>query len=891
MANLGNQKIKDTYQLVLQTDVSGNLQKLDGTTPNPFIVNGNLRYVDGNQANGYVLLSDASGNASWGAVVPGDIYISGGSINGTTIELNTTSGNTVSIPGLKWSANTDGSVSPSGDTTAVTLRDDINVVHGKSLNVDLNGSLGATILFQSTQTYFLQDIKLGDGDKANFGAGGDLQIYHNGSNGTIDNNTGVLQILSPNLTLGDGTSEVTVSDNLTVVGDITGATDLHIGRNITTTNNLTVNGDTLYGNSATGNVGVGNLNPTHKLTISGNTFNLIILAVGQSMVCTANDARVRFEGGHTTANLVAGMQLKIVDGNGITQTVTISSINSDEIFILTAPFPGSDVAVTTFRRSTTQNTNQFAVYSGSNTAFQVSGDVVMSGSTDLLDIFASSAITNQDVYWSANTDGTSITPSGGTTNTDIKLNAGLTAQTLNSNGTINTGQAYYSQNVAVMGYDGVINVGLMSEKLRLYGNNIELNGPVTASSGITASGNISASGNTNINGVLSGLTDARFGGNLGVSGRTFLGSVDTATATASDKILVVQSTGEIESITTGALTAFTSDYWQGNGSGTGIKPSGTTTNVDVTGGLGISGNTFFGGTLSGTGTVTTLSPIVAAQYNSTTSTSGYQLNGTKYLWRDGDYLQVGNTTGTVPNTDIIGKSINLQTATTINDNLTVTGNTNISGNTNINGVLSGLTDARFGGNLGVSGNTYLPNFQNGTTIIQCSFSLKTFSTNNWASHPAAQGGLNSEFWSQDTGVDTLPALYQYYNTQNPSAGNPSPSQGAFCAPATGKLRKIIFNGANSTGALKGDDLEIEIARAPVTDGQSGLSYTQLTGITHTLPDNTAKRFIIDCNFGGSGVDVAANDVFLVAFKTTEGSNAFIRVNLTAFFEYPLPIIT
>ena len=85
--------------------------------------------------------------------------------------------------------------------------------------------------------------------------------------------------------------------------------------------------------------------------------------------------------------------------------------------------------------------------------------------------------------------------------------------------------------------------------------------------------------------------------------------------------------------------------------------------------------------------------------------------------------------------------------------------------------------------------------------------------------------------------------------------------------------------------------EIEIARAPVTDGQSGLSYTQLTGITHTLPDTTAKRFIIDCNFGGSGVDVAANDVFLVAFKTTEGSNAFIRVNLTAFFEYPLPIIT
>ena len=33
MADLGNQKIKDTYQLVLQTDASGNLQKLDGNPP------------------------------------------------------------------------------------------------------------------------------------------------------------------------------------------------------------------------------------------------------------------------------------------------------------------------------------------------------------------------------------------------------------------------------------------------------------------------------------------------------------------------------------------------------------------------------------------------------------------------------------------------------------------------------------------------------------------------------------------------------------------------------------------------------------------------------------------------------------------------------------------
>ena len=45
----------------------------------------------------------------------------------------------------------------------------------------------------------------------------------------------------------------------------------------------------------------------------------------------------------------------------------------------------------------------------------------ISGTTNLLGIFASSAITNQDVYWSANTDGTSISPSGSNTTTNIKI--------------------------------------------------------------------------------------------------------------------------------------------------------------------------------------------------------------------------------------------------------------------------------------------------------------------------------------------------------------------------------------------------------------------------------------------------------------------------------------
>ena len=80
-----------------------------------------------------------------------------------------------------------------------------------------------------------------------------------------------------------------------------------------------------------------------------------------------------------------------------------------------------------------QTTNNFAVYNGTGTTptLQVVGDSVMSGSTDLLDMFASSGITNQDVYWSANTNG-SITNSG---NTDITTTGNITVANVNISGT------------------------------------------------------------------------------------------------------------------------------------------------------------------------------------------------------------------------------------------------------------------------------------------------------------------------------------------------------------------------------------------------------------------------------------------------------------------------
>ena len=74
----------------------------------------------------------------------GDVYISGGSIDDTVITLQTTSGNTISIPGLAWSAGTDGSVSPSGATTDVRISGNTY-----SNNIVLKANAGGTKLWSN----------------------------------------------------------------------------------------------------------------------------------------------------------------------------------------------------------------------------------------------------------------------------------------------------------------------------------------------------------------------------------------------------------------------------------------------------------------------------------------------------------------------------------------------------------------------------------------------------------------------------------------------------------------------------------------------------------------------------------------------------------------------
>ena len=612
MADLSNSKIKDTYQFVLQADGSGNLQTLLGASPNPLIINNNLRYVDGNQQSGYVLKSDGNGNASWGEVSTGDLYISAATLDNTVLKLETTSGSTISVPVSYWSSDGLGNYSNSGLTGNVgigtstpnkkltvvgtisgtsdvyanryvyssryyvndqiglsyhaassTYRlfniDDSTIGIGAFANqnsriklwgnvrasgrlistgltstigpiisgtTDLNdlfvktsdlnygaddfwsGETGNTVFpisptntklgigtstpghtlqvagtisgtsdmylggtldiapnnwlkiggnnmtyFQGTQAFFYQDVKLYDSKKLLLGIDGDMELFHNGSNGFIDNNTGYLWIKSPTLYLGDNTSEVTVQDNLTVE-DI-----LKVNEKATVAQDLTVgnlnNEGVLYVDSTNKMVGVRTLQPDALLTLSGESAGFEVYDLNGGTFTASNGfTRVSFSSGASTAGLGVGCQLRFNDADSV-ETVTIDSITNDTNAILTETYEGEtvDVSQDDLLINCGETNVLMKAYEKGSITFQLSGSSIYSGTTNLLDIFAktSDIAYPTNLFWSGNTAGSlfPISP----TNTKVGIGTHTPVQTLEVDGSVSASTTVSVGNNLIVGND------------------------------------------------------------------------------------------------------------------------------------------------------------------------------------------------------------------------------------------------------------------------------------------------------------------------------------------------------------------------------------------------------------------------------------------------------
>jgi len=152
----------------------------------------------------------------------------------------------------------------------------INIDAGTIDGTVIGGSTAAAITGTTiTGTSFVSsgDMTFGDNDKAIFGAGSDLQIYHDGSNSYIvDNGTGDLLIRAENNLFLKRTN----SDETYLSGAVNGAVTLFHNNNAkleTTISGIDVTG----GLTTTGNVGIGTASPSRLLTLSGTGATLLSL--------------------------------------------------------------------------------------------------------------------------------------------------------------------------------------------------------------------------------------------------------------------------------------------------------------------------------------------------------------------------------------------------------------------------------------------------------------------------------------------------------------------------------------------------------------------------------------------------------------------------------------
>ena len=104
-----------------------------------------------------------------------------------------------------------------GDTTLHSSTDD-------QIDIKIAGADDFTFTAGAFNVLASSHAVFADSSEAKFGAGTDLQIYHDGTNSFIENTTGILKVATETsgiaVAIGHTTSEVTIGDNLNVTGTL-----------------------------------------------------------------------------------------------------------------------------------------------------------------------------------------------------------------------------------------------------------------------------------------------------------------------------------------------------------------------------------------------------------------------------------------------------------------------------------------------------------------------------------------------------------------------------------------------------------------------------------------------------------------------------------------------
>jgi len=225
----------------------------------------------------------------------------GSSVNGTANRYvyTATSGQTtfaatydagyidVYLNGVKLQSGTDFTATDGANvilTVGASLNDQIDIVGYGTFNIaipDISGD--ATPELGGNLATSGNDINFGDNDKAIFGAGSDLQIYHDGSHSYVsDAGTGNLLLLGNDMRLANadwtknylkgvnGGTTAIYYDNAEKLA--TTATGVDVTGTVTA-DGLTVDTNTLYVDSTNNRVGVGTASPSAHLQVNGSLGN------------------------------------------------------------------------------------------------------------------------------------------------------------------------------------------------------------------------------------------------------------------------------------------------------------------------------------------------------------------------------------------------------------------------------------------------------------------------------------------------------------------------------------------------------------------------------------------------------------------------------------------
>ena len=228
-------------------------------------------------------------------------------VTATTAELNIMDGVTSTTAELNI---IDGVTSSAAELNYVDITTLGTSQASKAVTVDSNG-----------------DLIIPDSDKFKFGAGSDMQLYHDGSNSFITNATGILKLATETsgiaVTIGHTTSEVTVADNLTVTGTTTLSTTSFGDANIINVGDIAL--DSISADGTDINVAITDNSATSFTVKQGSDAYLIIdtgnssesISIGTGISGTAITI------GHGTSEVTIGDNLTVSGNLTVTGTQTV----------------------------------------------------------------------------------------------------------------------------------------------------------------------------------------------------------------------------------------------------------------------------------------------------------------------------------------------------------------------------------------------------------------------------------------------------------------------------------------------------------------------------------------------------------------------------------------